>query len=200
MRFEGTLTKWNDERGFGFITPIPAGQEIFVHVSAFARDGQRPQLQEALSFEITLNKDGKKQAVAVHRDRPAPSASVARERRRPETSEEPRALSSRIVVFVIACALLAAAYWQYDRRSQRAMAFKAEAAAQALDQPTPAPSATAQPLASSPFRCDGRQHCSQMTSCSEAKFFLQSCPSVKMDGNGDGVPCEQQWCTHPLAK
>lgn len=201
MRFEGTLTTWKDERGFGFITPIPAGQDIFVHVSAFARDGQRPQLQEALSFEITLNKDGKKQAVAVHRARPATSASVARERRRPDTSDdEPRALSSRIVVFVIACALLAAAYWQYDRRSQRAMAFKAEAAAQALDQPPPATSAIVQPLMSSPFRCDGRQHCSQMTSCSEAKFFLQSCPGVKMDGNGDGVPCEQQWCTHPLAK
>ena len=122
MRFEGTLTKWNEERGFGFITPIPAGQDIFVHVSAFARDGKRPQLQEVLSFEITMNKDGKKQAVAVRRDRPAPSATVARDWRRTDTSDEPRALSSRIVVFVIACALLAAAYWQYDRRSQRAMA------------------------------------------------------------------------------
>ena len=108
MRFEGTLTKWNEERGFGFITPIPAGQDIFVHVSAFARDGKRPQLQEVLSFEITMNKDGKKQAVAVRRDRPAPSATVARDWRRTDTSDEPRALSSRIVVFVIACALLAA--------------------------------------------------------------------------------------------
>ena len=106
MRFEGTLTKWNEERGFGFITPIPAGQDIFVHVSAFARDGKRPQLQEVLSFEITMNKDGKKQAVAVRRDRPAPSATVARDWRRTDTSDEPRALSSRIVVFVIACALL----------------------------------------------------------------------------------------------
>ncbi len=200
MRFEGTLTKWNDERGFGFITPIPAGQDIFVHASAFARDGQRPQLQEALSFEITVDKDGKKQAVAVRRDRLASSASMARERRRTETSDEPRALPSRIVVFVIACALLAAAYWHYDRRNQRAMAFQAEAAAQALDQPTPTPFAATQSLASSPFRCDGRQHCSQMTSCSEAKYFLQNCPGVKMDGNNDGIPCEQQWCTHPLAK
>lgn len=45
------------------------------------------------------------------------------------------------------------------------------------------------------FRCDGRLHCSQMTSCSEAKQFLKHCPGVKMDGDGDGVPCEQQWCT-----
>ncbi len=45
------------------------------------------------------------------------------------------------------------------------------------------------------FICDGRQHCSQMQSCEEAKYFLANCPGVKMDGNNDGVPCEQQWCT-----
>jgi len=44
------------------------------------------------------------------------------------------------------------------------------------------------------FRCDGRTHCSQMTSCQEATFFLKNCPGTKMDGDGDGVPCEKQWC------
>ena len=42
--------------------------------------------------------------------------------------------------------------------------------------------------------CDGRTYCSQMTSCDEAKYFLKNCPGVQMDGNGDGVPCERQWC------
>ena len=44
------------------------------------------------------------------------------------------------------------------------------------------------------FSCDGRQHCSQMTSCEEATYFTQYCPNTKMDGNHDGIPCEQQWC------
>ncbi len=44
------------------------------------------------------------------------------------------------------------------------------------------------------FQCDGRTHCSQMTSCDEATFFLNNCPGTKMDGNYDGVPCEKQWC------
>lgn len=44
------------------------------------------------------------------------------------------------------------------------------------------------------YRCDGRTHCSEMTSCEEAKFFLKNCPGTKMDGDGDGVPCEKQWC------
>ena len=47
---------------------------------------------------------------------------------------------------------------------------------------------------SSPFHCDGRTYCSQMTSCAEAKYFLEHCPDVKMDGDHDGIPCESQWC------
>jgi hypothetical protein len=44
------------------------------------------------------------------------------------------------------------------------------------------------------YQCDGRTHCSQMSSCEEATFFLRNCPNVKMDGNADGIPCEKQWC------
>jgi hypothetical protein len=43
-------------------------------------------------------------------------------------------------------------------------------------------------------RCDGRVYCSQMTSCEEATYFLKHCPGMKMDGDGDGIPCEKQWC------
>ena len=53
--------------------------------------------------------------------------------------------------------------------------------------------ALAKPGATS--RCDGRTRCSQMTSCAEATWFLNHCPGVRMDGNRDGVPCEQQWCS-----
>jgi len=57
------------------------------------------------------------------------------------------------------------------------------------------PAATSMPPdTSSGFTCDGRTHCSQMRSCAEAKYFLKHCPNTKMDGNGDGVPCERQWC------
>ena len=55
---------------------------------------------------------------------------------------------------------------------------------------TPVPVTTASPT----FSCDGRKHCSQMTSCSEATYFIQHCPNTKMDGNNDGIPCEKQWC------
>jgi hypothetical protein len=55
-----------------------------------------------------------------------------------------------------------------------------------------APTATAAAPAAS--RCDGRTHCSHMRSCEEAKYFIQHCPNTQMDGDRDGVPCEEQWC------
>ena len=50
------------------------------------------------------------------------------------------------------------------------------------------------PKQSTSYKCDGRINCSQMTSCAEATFFLKNCPGVKMDGDNDGIPCENQWC------
>jgi micrococcal nuclease len=47
---------------------------------------------------------------------------------------------------------------------------------------------------SSTHRCDGRRYCSQMSSCEEATWFLKNCQGTKMDGDNDGVPCEQQLC------
>jgi hypothetical protein len=58
--------------------------------------------------------------------------------------------------------------------------------------PAAAGNASAEPVGG--YKCDGRIYCSQMTSCEEATYFLRNCPGVKMDGNNDGVPCEQQWC------
>lgn len=54
--------------------------------------------------------------------------------------------------------------------------------------------APAAPSMSTGFSCDGRKYCSQMKSCAEAKYFLANCPGVKMDGDKNGIPCEQQWC------
>jgi hypothetical protein len=47
---------------------------------------------------------------------------------------------------------------------------------------------------SNDFRCEGKTRCSEMHSCEEATFYLRNCPGTKMDGDGDGVPCESQWC------
>lgn len=40
------------------------------------------------------------------------------------------------------------------------------------------------------FTCNAKRYCRQMTSCEEAKFYLNTCGVSSLDGNKDGVPCE----------
>ncbi len=51
MRQTGILRTWNDDKGFGFIAPAHGGDELFVHITAFPRDGSRPTIGETLSYE-----------------------------------------------------------------------------------------------------------------------------------------------------
>jgi micrococcal nuclease len=69
------------------------------------------------------------------------------------------------------------------------------AGTQSASPPSALPSAQAP--ATPAFRCDGRTRCPQMRSCEEATFFLKNCPGVQMDGDGNGVPCERQFCGAP---
>jgi cold shock CspA family protein len=65
MRIQGTLSKWNDDRGFGFITPAQGGPEVFLHISSFPKDGRRPFIGELLEFEIEIDQKRKKRAKNV---------------------------------------------------------------------------------------------------------------------------------------
>lgn len=41
------------------------------------------------------------------------------------------------------------------------------------------------------FSCRGKRYCREMGSCAEAKFYLHKCGLSRLDGDGDGVPCEK---------
>lgn len=191
MRIDGTLAKWNDDRGFGFIAPTLGGQEIFVHISAFPRDGQRPRVGEPLSFEIETDKDDKKRARAVAR--PMRKSAVQPPRREPPPPRHGRSVLGRAIPLVVLVALGTLAYQEYSRRmTPHSLASNPGSSRDS--------GLSAGQVSSAAFRCDGRTHCSQMTSCGEATFFLKNCPGVEMDGDGDGVPCEQQWCSSPFSR
>ncbi|WP_115225458.1 excalibur calcium-binding domain-containing protein [Bergeriella denitrificans] len=36
----------------------------------------------------------------------------------------------------------------------------------------------------------GKRFCKEMSSCSEAKFYLNKCGVRRLDRDGDGIPCE----------
>lgn len=58
------------------------------------------------------------------------------------------------------------------------------------DLPPPANAATVSAVAK-PAGCGSKRHCSQMTSCAEAQFYLTQCGVNSLDRNRDGVPCEE---------
>lgn len=190
MRFDGKLDKWNDDRGFGFITPTRGGEPVFVHISAFARDGHRPQLGETLTFEVEPAGDGKKRAINVLRPGSrSPAAAPQSYRHPPRRADTARGRQPRSFLGGVAAAIAMVGLGGYAYTE-----FNSRLASRAQPEASQAVTRTATP-ATVTFRCDGRIHCSQMTSCDEAKFFLRNCPGTKMDGNGDGIPCESQWCS-----
>ncbi|MFG6415660.1 cold-shock protein [Roseateles sp. DC23W] len=79
MRFEGTLSAWNADGGYGSIRPLGGGDEVFVALAAFPTDGDGPRLDEPLSFEIVTGRDGRKQAVQLKRLPAAQRSAALRE-------------------------------------------------------------------------------------------------------------------------
>jgi len=175
MRTHGTLTKWSDDRGFGFVALPQSHEEIFVHISAFPRDGVRPRIGETISFEIRWAPDGRKRAEGIERPRSRKTSA----KRQESKSVQGRSLFGSLLTAASVLVLGFVGYNSYVSRQGTNAA---------------APLSTADEASSQSFRCDGRTHCSQMTSCAEARYFLKRCPGTQMDGNGDGEPCEQQWC------
>lgn len=216
MRTEGTLRNWNDDRGFGFVVTSETKQDVFVHISSFPQTGRRPQAGERLAFSIETDHDGKKRAVGVSFLDPPSAVALAAMRNAPQVASTPRPANaaSRHARRPRADRHGSERHARsregaFGRLGGLAILLASVGAIAAILQrdaietylPSPATPTAAAPTASSfspptdhGFRCDGRTHCSQMTSCAEARYFLRNCPNVQMDGNHDGDPCEQQWC------
>ncbi|KQS75160.1 cold-shock protein [Rhizobium sp. Leaf384] len=61
----GKVKFFNDDKGFGFITPEDGGQDVFVHVSALSRGGSLRE-GDKVSFEVGEDrKTGKSKAENV---------------------------------------------------------------------------------------------------------------------------------------
>jgi cold shock CspA family protein len=201
MRTHGTLKKWNDERGFGFIESAMGAEEIFIHISAFPQDGIRPRIGELISFELDIRSDGRKRALRAMR--PGTRRALQRAPRM-----QPKATRQNPLVSILGLlAIVAIAGYVYSTHTANRFSTTNEPTTGALPAASPAqelsqlpfrakPTVRTTPIAPVPsFTCDGRTMCSQMTSCAEATYFLNHCPATRMDGDGDGEPCERQWCS-----
>jgi len=176
MRIQGKITRWNADKGYGFITPSTGPKEVFVHINAFTAGAEPPKIGEVVSFVLSTDQRGRPRAVDVARPGQQPPSRPVHRTRRTTVSR---------VGWMMVLVLLAAAILSVSRIAQSPSAI-------AMPVRTSAP--TGAPARLEAFKCDGRTHCSQMSSCEEATYFIGNCPGTQMDGDRDGVPCESQWC------
>ena len=59
MRTKGKITSWNDEKGFGFITPLAGGKQVFIHVKAFSNRNRRPDINQVITYALSNDKQGR---------------------------------------------------------------------------------------------------------------------------------------------
>lgn len=65
MAEKGTIKTWNDNRGFGFITPDSGGEQIFVHIKDFSKYHKRPKINLEVTYTISRDYRGRKRAINV---------------------------------------------------------------------------------------------------------------------------------------
>ena len=75
MRFKGTITEWNDGRGFGFINPAEGGPRVFCHISAFQGRPSRPAAGQVVTYELARDERGRPRAQQI---RPSGQAASSR--------------------------------------------------------------------------------------------------------------------------
>jgi len=65
MRDQGRLTNWDDEKGFGFVTPDKGGMRAFVHIRAFSYRQRRPRNGDVITYQLTWDPKGRPRAENV---------------------------------------------------------------------------------------------------------------------------------------
>jgi len=112
MRYQGKITNWKDDKGFGFISPNGGGNQVFVHIKSFANRQRRPVGNEIVTYQLKNDTKGRSQAenIAFVGER-APSP-ISADRRNTSLI-----LGATFLFFVAASALIGklpfAVFWLY---------------------------------------------------------------------------------------
>ncbi|MCU8004862.1 MULTISPECIES: excalibur calcium-binding domain-containing protein [unclassified Shewanella] len=205
----GVLVRWNDEKGFGFIQPEKnAAQDVFIHISVLKKMARKPIVGDSILFQTEVQNDGKRKAVIASIEGVAVVAASATPRSHSHVQSRNENFNfnnkdkahhhnsrkssfNTIIPLLIIVAIVIFGFKQYQEFNE----------APAIDE---VPVLTNEDIERMPiyesatpsFQCEvGKTHCSHMSSCAEATFYIQNCPNTQMDGDDDGIPCERQWCS-----
>lgn len=59
VRKKGRIASWNDEKGYGFISPFAGDGRIFVQIKAFANRARRPVVGDVVAFSVSSDSRGR---------------------------------------------------------------------------------------------------------------------------------------------
>ncbi len=65
MRYQGKVTNWRDDKGYGFILPMDGGTQVFVHIKAFTTKARRPVGDENVTYNLETDPEGRIRATRV---------------------------------------------------------------------------------------------------------------------------------------
>lgn len=204
VRRHGAITRWIDDRGFGFVTDDENGEEAFLHVRSLSRRSIRPQVGDRVSFDVQLDGQGRPQAVRVAHARGPVFARITDDSINDASDRRARRGRPSVTMWIAVVLAVGLGFgWLLTRPSPSPPIAAAEpfaaprpASVASTVQPRAPESAVVRAPAAPGFTCQGKSRCSQMNSCAEAVFYLRNCPGSVTDGDGDGRPCEDQWCGH----
>ncbi|EGT3627746.1 cold-shock protein [Morganella morganii] len=216
----GVLVRWNDEKGFGFIQPENnVAQDVFIHISVLKKMARKPIVGDSILYQTEVQNDGKRKAVIASIEGVAVVAASATPRSHSHVqsrnenfnfnfnfnnkskahSHSPRKSSfNTIIPLLIIVAIVIFGFKQYQEFNEAPAIDEVPVLTNEDTQPMPMyeTKARTQATATPKFQCEaGKTHCSHMSSCDEATFYIQHCPNTQMEGDGDGIPCERQWCS-----
>jgi len=55
----GKITLWNDDKGYGFITPSSGEGQVFAHIKAFKYQARRPEVNRLVTYVLSNDKQGR---------------------------------------------------------------------------------------------------------------------------------------------
>jgi uncharacterized membrane protein YsdA (DUF1294 family)/cold shock CspA family protein len=65
MRYQGKITTWHDDKGFGFVTQNGATTKTFLHISSLQRQGRRPVFGDIVTYTLGMDKNGRSRAEQI---------------------------------------------------------------------------------------------------------------------------------------
>lgn len=107
MRYQGKITEWRDEQGFGFITQNGDGQRLFLHIKSFSGRERRPVLTDIVTYTVAVDHKGRAQAGDVK---------LAGRHSQPSSSRRETALplyfAAAFMILIVAMPLLGLLPWK----------------------------------------------------------------------------------------